>query len=123
VVAALHLARSQCLKFGAAQLRKDAALMLTWILGYLLVGFIIYWLCTAMFGIDPDLPLTWQFAAIALWPLVVILAGYRTLAAQPISEIAMEAALHRHDAPPIHPNGHSARRRTVEHPTGQRNRR
>ena len=97
--------------------------MLTWILGYLLVGFIIYWICTAMFGIDPELSLTWQLAAISLWPLVVALASYRTLATQTINEVAMEAALHRHDAPSIQPNGNPARRRTAEHISGERYRR
>lgn len=84
--------------------------MLTWILGYLVVGFFIYWLCTALFGIDNDVPLFLQILGIGLWPIVVALASVRTLAARPVDEIAMETALHRHDAPPIQPDTPTSRR-------------
>ncbi len=78
--------------------------MLTWVLGYLLIGVFIFWLAAAVFGVDPDVPLTWQIAAIALWPLVVITTGYRMATRQPIDVAAMESALHRHDASPIRRN-------------------
>lgn len=74
--------------------------MLTWVLGYLLIGFFIYWLSSAVFGVDQDVPLIWQLAAISLWPLVVIATGYCTVTRHPIDEVAMEAALHRRVAPP-----------------------
>ncbi len=86
--------------------------MLTWILGYLLVGFFIYWLCTAIFGIDYDMPLFLQVVAIGLWPIVVVMAGLRTLAAQPVDRIAMEAALHKYDAPPTQPDTTANHRHT-----------
>jgi hypothetical protein len=86
--------------------------MLTWVLGYLLIGVFIFWLCAAVFGSNYDVPVSWQVVAIALWPLTFVAAGYRTIRHHPIDEIAMEQALHRRES-------RSALRRIA--PASQRN--
>lgn len=80
--------------------------MSTLLLSYLLIGFFIYWLGAAVFGVDPDTTnWSWQLVAIAIWPLVFMLATYRMATAQPLDEAAMQAALHRHEVQPNRRDG------------------
>ena len=91
--------------------------MLTWVLGYLLIGVSIFWLAAAIFGVDYDVPVIWQIVAIVLWPLAFAAATYGTLTRQPIDEAAMEQALHRRESRSKLQRRASARRRGVERST------
>jgi hypothetical protein len=95
---------------------KGVTPMLTWVLGYLLIGFFIYWLAAAVFGADPDVPPMWQLLGVIVWPLVVLMSVYRTQTGQPIDQFAFEAALHRHDRPPSRSRVHGQHRRRARHP-------
>lgn len=91
--------------------------MLTLLLAYFLIGVFIFWLGAAVFGVDHDVPLSWQLGAIALWPLAVTLAGYRALRQSRIDQAAMEGALRRHELrarPPRAKRAHRPHARPVQ---------
>jgi hypothetical protein len=94
--------------------------MLTMVLGYFLIGVFIFWLAAAVFGADHDVPVKWQLAAIALWPLAFALVGLRMAMHRPINEAATEEALHRHESRTNLRRTTPARRGCFDRPTARR---
>jgi hypothetical protein len=45
---------------------------MTWLLAYLLFGFVIHWCCTQIFHLETNNNWRWELAATVLWPVAAI---------------------------------------------------